>query len=155
MHGNKSQNQRERALAAFASGRVDALVATDVAARGIDVRDVARVVNFDAPGDDKAFVHRVGRTARAGKRGVSVTFVAPHERAEVGKMCARLRLDAEFAVEHGKTRASAPSGARPASREGARPAGSRSARPHAGAKRPQSARPGSSRGNRTRAQRSP
>jgi superfamily II DNA/RNA helicase len=101
MHGNKSQNQRERALASFAVGRVAALVATDVAARGIDVRDVARVVNFDAPGDDKAFVHRVGRTGRAGARGVSVTFVAPHERAEVGKMCARLRLDKEFAAVHG------------------------------------------------------
>lgn len=104
MHGNKNQNQRERALAAFASGRISALVATDVAARGIDVQDVARVVNFDAPTEDKAFVHRVGRTGRAGKTGVSITFVAPHERVDVGRMAARLDLAKEFAVEHGQAR---------------------------------------------------
>lgn len=104
MHGNKSQSQRESALASFAAGRVAALVATDVAARGIDVRNVARVVNFDAPTDDKSFVHRVGRTGRAGATGISITFVAPHERVDVGRMAARLRLDKEFSVEHGAVR---------------------------------------------------
>jgi len=129
MHGNKSQGQRERALAAFSSGRVAALVATDVAARGIDVRDVARVVNFDAPGDDKSFVHRVGRTGRAGRRGRSITFVAPHERMEMGRMCVRLRLEKEFAVEHGHvgqpSRGSQPSrnGQRRPGPGGGRPSG--------------------------------
>ena len=66
MHGDKSQSQRERALAQFESGRIDTLVATDVAARGIDVRDVTHVINFDAPGATDDYVHRVGRTARAG-----------------------------------------------------------------------------------------
>lgn len=104
MHGNKTQSQRESALAAFASGKVAALVATDVAARGIDVRNVAQVVNFDAPTDDKSFVHRVGRTGRAGATGISITFVAPHERVDVGRMAARLRLEKEFSVEHGFVR---------------------------------------------------
>ncbi|MFA5889782.1 MAG: DEAD/DEAH box helicase [Actinomycetota bacterium] len=104
MHGNKSQSQRESALASFASGRVAALVATDVAARGIDVRNVAQVVNFDAPTDDKSFVHRVGRTGRAGATGISITFVAPHERVDVGRMASRLRLEKEFSVEHGFVR---------------------------------------------------
>ena len=61
MHGNKSQSQRQRALASFASGRVDTLVATDVAARGIDVEEITHVINYDAPGDRDAYVHRVGR----------------------------------------------------------------------------------------------
>ena len=67
MHGNKSQNQRERALAAFGSGEVDTLVATDVAARGIDVTGISHVINFDAPADRESYVHRVGRTGRAGR----------------------------------------------------------------------------------------
>ena len=66
MHGNKSQNQRNRALARFAAGDVDTLVATDVAARGIDVEDITHVINFDAPGDRDAYVHRVGRTRGPG-----------------------------------------------------------------------------------------
>ena len=66
MHGNKSQNQRERALAAFGAGRVNTLVATDVAARGIDVTGISHVINFDAPDDRETYVHRVGRTGRAG-----------------------------------------------------------------------------------------
>ena len=67
MHGNKSQNQRERALAEFGSGKVDTLVATDVAARGIDVTGISHVINFDAPDDRDSYVHRIGRTGRAGK----------------------------------------------------------------------------------------
>ena len=74
MHGNKTQNQRNRALAQFSAGDVDTLVATDVAARGIDVDDITHVINFDAPGDRDAYVHRVGRTARAGRDGVGITL---------------------------------------------------------------------------------
>ena len=84
MHGNKSQNQRERALAAFDSGKVDALVATDVAARGIDVDGISHVINFDPPGDCDAYQHRVGRTARAGRAGVGVTLVRHEEATDVG-----------------------------------------------------------------------
>ncbi len=67
MHGNKSQNQRERALDAFTTGRIRTLVATDVAARGIDVQGVSHVINFDAPDDRDSYVHRIGRTGRAGE----------------------------------------------------------------------------------------
>ena len=80
IHGNKSQGQRERALAAFKDGRVRALVATDIAARGIDVDAVTHVVNFDLPYVAEAYVHRIGRTARAGASGSAVSFVADDER---------------------------------------------------------------------------
>jgi len=75
VHGDLGQAQRERALRAFRGGKVDVLVATDVAARGIDIDDVTHVVNFECPDDEKAYVHRIGRTGRAGRAGVAVTFV--------------------------------------------------------------------------------
>ena len=75
MHGDKSQRQREQALARFQAGRVRTLVATDVAARGIDVDDITHVINFDPPADREGYVHRVGRTGRAGRSGVGTTFV--------------------------------------------------------------------------------
>ena len=83
MHGDKSQGQRERALARFERGDVDTLIATDVAARGIDVADVTHVINFDAPGDQDAYVHRIGRTGRAGSRGAGISFVLADQ---VGEM---------------------------------------------------------------------
>jgi superfamily II DNA/RNA helicase len=75
VHGDLGQAQRERALRAFRGGKVDVLVATDVAARGIDVDDVTHVVNYECPDDQMAYVHRIGRTGRAGRTGVAVTFV--------------------------------------------------------------------------------
>ena len=75
VHGDLGQGQRERALRAFRGGKVDVLVATEVAARGLDVEDVTHVVNFECPDDDKAYLHRIGRTGRAGRDGVAVTFV--------------------------------------------------------------------------------
>jgi len=75
VHGDLGQGQRERAMRAFRSGKVDVLVATDVAARGLDVDDVTHVVNYECPEDDKAYLHRTGRTGRAGRTGVAVTFV--------------------------------------------------------------------------------
>jgi superfamily II DNA/RNA helicase len=95
MHGNKSQRQREAALARFQSGRVDTLVATDVAARGIDVTGISHVINFDAPDDHESYVHRVGRTGRAGNSGIGITFVDTHERADVK------RLAHTLGIEHG------------------------------------------------------
>ena len=75
VHGDLGQAQRERALRAFRNGKVDVLVATDVAARGLDVEDVTHVVNYECPEDAKAYLHRIGRTGRAGRAGVAVTFV--------------------------------------------------------------------------------
>ena len=75
VHGDLGQGQREQALRAFRSGKVDVLVATDVAARGIDVKDVTHVINYQCPEDEKTYLHRIGRTGRAGESGVAVTFV--------------------------------------------------------------------------------
>ena len=75
VHGDLGQGAREQALRAFRSGKVDVLVATDVAARGIDVTDVTHVINYQCPEDAKTYVHRIGRTGRAGKEGVAVTLV--------------------------------------------------------------------------------
>jgi ATP-dependent RNA helicase RhlE len=81
IHGNKSQPQRERALAGFRSGHCRVLVATDIAARGIDVEGVSHVVNFDLPNIPESYVHRIGRTARAGADGVAISFCNAEERA--------------------------------------------------------------------------
>jgi superfamily II DNA/RNA helicase len=86
IHGGRSQNQRDRALASFTTGKVDALVATDVAARGIHVDGIACVVHFDTPEDEKAYLHRSGRTARAGAAGVVVSFVPSVDRRAVARM---------------------------------------------------------------------
>jgi ATP-dependent RNA helicase RhlE len=96
MHGDKSQAQREKALRRFHDGRLAALVATDVAARGIDVDGITQVVNFDAPEDRDTYVHRVGRTGRAGRTGVGVTFVMHDQAHDVGRIAHALRLHAQF-----------------------------------------------------------
>jgi ATP-dependent RNA helicase RhlE len=92
IHGDRSQSQRNAALRSFAQGRHRVLVATDVAARGIDVADVAHVVNFDMPKEAEDFVHRVGRTGRASSRGVASTFVAPDEVSTMHKMERKLAI---------------------------------------------------------------
>jgi ATP-dependent RNA helicase RhlE len=96
MHGNKSQSQRQKALAAFEAGRVDTLVATDVAARGIDVPDVTHVINFDAPEDRDAYTHRVGRTGRAGRTGAGVSFVLSDQVGDMRKIAGDLGLREQF-----------------------------------------------------------
>jgi ATP-dependent RNA helicase RhlE len=83
IHGNKSQNARERALANFKSGKIRVLVATDIAARGIDIDDVTHVVNFDVPEVPETYVHRIGRTARAGASGMALTFCEVEERGDL------------------------------------------------------------------------
>jgi ATP-dependent RNA helicase RhlE len=80
IHGNKSQPQRERALAAFRAGSCRILVATDIAARGVDVPGISHVINYDIPNVPEQYVHRIGRTARAGAGGIAISFVAPDER---------------------------------------------------------------------------
>jgi ATP-dependent RNA helicase RhlE len=97
IHGNRTQPQREKALSRFHNGVIDTLVATDVAARGIDVDDVTHVINFDAPEDREAYIHRVGRTGRAGRRGVGITLVTGEQVATVRKIASELRLHAQFA----------------------------------------------------------
>jgi ATP-dependent RNA helicase RhlE len=83
IHGNKSQAQRERAIAAFRSGEMPVLVATDIAARGIDIPGVSHVVNYDLPDVPEQYVHRIGRTARAGADGIAFAFCAPDERGNL------------------------------------------------------------------------
>ena len=96
MHGDKSQSQREKALARFERGDVDTLIATDVAARGIDVAGVTHVINFDAPGDQDAYVHRIGRTGRAGSRGNGISFVLEDQTTEMRRIARDLGLSREF-----------------------------------------------------------
>lgn len=83
MHGNKAQNARQRALSDFAAGHVRVMVATDIAARGIDVSDVTHIVNFDMPLEPETYVHRIGRTARKGKSGFAISLCDPSERGEI------------------------------------------------------------------------
>jgi superfamily II DNA/RNA helicase len=106
MHGDLSQQARERALKRFDDQRVGVLVATDVAARGLDLDEITLVVNFDPPLEDKGYVHRVGRTARAGRSGTSITFVTPDQQGDVSRMAARLDLHDEF--EHEGMKVSPP-----------------------------------------------
>jgi len=145
IHGNLSQNARQRALAGFAAGHPRVLVATDVAARGIHVDDVDLVVHFDPPNDAKDYLHRSGRTARAGATGTVVSFVLAHEQRDVARLHHDARVSAtsvQVRPGHDAVRAIAESGTpittpRP-SRSGPapRPAGRRRPRPQ----RPRGAR---------------
>lgn len=99
LHGDMTQGARQRALALFEATKVDVLVATDVAARGLDLEGISHVVNYDPPQDDKGYVHRVGRTARAGGTGTGITLVTADQQGDVGRMAARLDLNEAFEVE--------------------------------------------------------
>jgi len=96
MHGDMSQRERERSLGRFESGKVRTLVATDVAARGLDLDDVTHVINFDPPAEDKGYVHRTGRTGRAGRDGTAITFVLPEQQAETSQVARRLGHTQQF-----------------------------------------------------------
>jgi superfamily II DNA/RNA helicase len=96
IHGDKGQAQREQALAHFDTGKVKTLVATDVAARGLDLPNITHVINFDPPEDDKAYVHRIGRTGRAGKAGTGITLVLPDQQNDVSLVAARVGRREEF-----------------------------------------------------------
>ena len=100
MHGDKTQAAREKALAHFEAGKVTTLIATDVAARGLDLSDITHVINFDPPEDEKAYTHRVGRTGRAGRGGVGITLVLPDQQADVSRV-ARLQGHVEKFQETG------------------------------------------------------
>jgi ATP-dependent RNA helicase RhlE len=90
MHGDMSQSAREQALARFKRGVVATLVATDVAARGLDIDDISHVINFDPPEEDKGYLHRTGRTGRAGRSGTAITLVLPEQQADTSRVARRL-----------------------------------------------------------------
>jgi ATP-dependent RNA helicase RhlE len=110
MHGDKTQGQRERALARFEAGHVSTLVATDVAARGIDVERISHVINYDPPDDRDAYVHRTGRTGRAGRDGIGITLVSPDQRSDVARLASQLGLDHGLLGDHSGARNGAPRG---------------------------------------------
>ncbi len=99
LHGDMTQGARERALARFRSGSITTLVATDVAARGLDLDNITHVINFDPPEDDTAYVHRVGRTGRAGRSGNGVTLVLPEQQGEVSRVARLLGHTQQFERE--------------------------------------------------------
>lgn len=136
IHGNKSQPQRERALAAFRAGRCRVLVATDIAARGIDVEGVSHVINFELPNVPEQYVHRIGRTARAGADGFALSFCADDERPylrDIEKLTRQkvpaMPLPANFLKEAAAIRAKAPAPAPRAEQQ-------RSEQPRGGGQRP-------------------
>ena len=98
IHGDRSQGQRTAALKAFAGGKSRILVATDVAARGIDISHIANVVNYDLPGTSEDFVHRIGRTGRNGKSGIATTFIMPQEKSDARRMERELKMTFDWQV---------------------------------------------------------
>jgi ATP-dependent RNA helicase RhlE len=131
IHGNKSQNHRERVLAAFRTGEIRTLVATDIAARGIDVDGISHVVNFDLPNVPETYVHRIGRTARAGAEGIAISLIAGAE--EMGYLrdierLIRITLPREDRRTPGSRDTAPAAASRPAQHRGGRPA----PRAHAG-----------------------
>jgi len=128
IHGNKSQNARQRALDAFKTGGIRVLVATDIAARGIDVDGVTHVVNFELPDEPESYVHRIGRTARAGASGVALSFCDSEERASLRDIERLIRAQVPVVADHPFAGVPAPQGQseerRPAfGRSGRRPQG--------------------------------
>jgi ATP-dependent RNA helicase RhlE len=155
IHGNKSQPQRERALAEFKSGKVKILIATDIAARGIDVSGVSHVVNFDLPNVAEQYVHRIGRTARAGAAGVAIAFCSDDERSylrDIEKLTKQklgiAPLPDNFVAEAARIRAARPAEPTRARVEEAREDRSRVRRPRS--RRPNFGSAGAPKTNRAR-----
>jgi ATP-dependent RNA helicase RhlE len=117
MHGNKSQRQREQALRRFESGAVDTLVATDVAARGIDVNGISHVINFDPPADSETYVHRIGRTGRAGRQGIGITLLSPEQHRDITKVADQLGIDHGLKARGGHRAPTAPHTSAPSGRQ--------------------------------------
>jgi len=100
IHGNKSQNARQRALANFKSGKTPVLIASDIAARGIDIDDISHVVNYDLPNEPETYVHRIGRTARAGASGVAIAFCDKDERPYLRQIEKLIRATIDVRDDH-------------------------------------------------------
>jgi superfamily II DNA/RNA helicase len=122
IHGNRSQAQRDSALSRFQTGHVDTLVATDVAARGIDIEGVSHVINFDPPRDHHTYIHRIGRTGRAGNRGVGVTLVGTSERHDMRQLARRLGLSHDLDGDPHRAEQGARGSRRPPRRHARAPA---------------------------------
>jgi ATP-dependent RNA helicase RhlE len=133
IHGNRSQSQRVHALEAFRRGAVRVLVATDIAARGVDVKNVSHVVNFDVPHEPETYVHRVGRTARAQQRGDAYSLVAPEEEADLARIERLIGMTIPRSqvpnFAYGAARPAPPAGSRPSGRPPFRRREDRSRRP--------------------------
>ncbi len=164
IHGNKSQGQRDRAIAAFRAGEVRVLVATDVAARGLDIPEVRHVYNYELPNVPENYVHRIGRTARAGMDGAAIAFCSPDEMGELKDiekaMKARIPVASGAPWEVGPDQAASRPGAKPSQgRRGgapARPGGSGpSRRPAASPARPAVAQPAGAQPRRSGPRRKP
>lgn len=123
MHGNKTQAQRQRALASFERGEIQTLVATDVAARGIDIEDITHVINFDPPENHETYTHRIGRTGRAGRTGSGISFVLFEERGEMRRIAKRLGLNESFRAAFGDSTGEVRAEIRPGSHGGGRKSG--------------------------------
>jgi ATP-dependent RNA helicase RhlE len=100
IHGNKSQSAREKALDNFKRGKTRALVATDIAARGIDVEDISHVINYDLPNEAESYVHRIGRTGRAGSAGKAFSFCDAEERSYLRDIERLIRIHIPVAEDH-------------------------------------------------------
>ncbi len=152
IHGNKSQNQRDRVLAAFREGTIRTLVATDIAARGIDVTGISHVVNFDLPNVPESYVHRIGRTARAGREGIAISFCDGEERAYLRSIEKLIRMALPTTDRRGEARRELPplagEAAEAAHRRGGRPQGDRP-RGERSSQGPRSRGPGAADGRKT------
>jgi ATP-dependent RNA helicase RhlE len=145
IHGNKSQNARQKALNGFRDGSVRILVATDIAARGIDVPGISHVINFDLPDEAESYVHRIGRTGRNGADGIAITLCAPDESAKLRQVEKIIRMKLPVSADHlaeADPKAEPRDATRPAREEGARhshgagrPTGAQRSRPAAAGKR--------------------
>lgn len=124
LHGNRTQNQRQRALESFRNGKVQVLVGTDVAARGIDVDEITHVINYEIPNEPETYVHRIGRTARAGSKGEALSLCDAEELSDFRQIEKMLKRDVEIDREHRCHReprtAGAPAGGGKAARPGRR-----------------------------------
>jgi ATP-dependent RNA helicase RhlE len=100
IHGNKSQSARQKALSSFKDGHIRVLVATDIAARGVDIDGVTHVINFELPNEPESYVHRIGRTARAGASGVALSFCDPEERGALRGIERLTRVPIKVVQDH-------------------------------------------------------
>lgn len=147
IHGDKSQAARQRALYGFRDGRTRVLVATDIAARGIDIDDISHVINFDLPMEPENYVHRIGRTARAGAQGIALTFCEADDRAALRAIEKTIqkqipvRTDHPYHVQHTGAPSSRVRTGRPAGRPGGRPARFGNAERPSGRDKPATGRP--------------
>jgi len=132
IHGNKSQSQRERVLAAFRDGKLRTLIATDIAARGIDVDGVSHVVNYDLPNIPESYVHRIGRTARAGAEGVAISFCDHEERAYLRDIERLIRMTIPLTDRRTGKPAGHPAPQQAETRHGGRPQRGNRQRGHGG-----------------------